>query len=709
MAGQQHRLQVLRRALSPGGAQARLLIRAAIAGRLRRREQRKGGYRRWIELFDQLTPDDRQEIAQIIAGGALPTINVVWALRPEDRRDDVVRLLRSLQAQMLGTWTATILVAADREAELANDAVFSDPRVRISESLPGLPREHLLLLFSPGVLPEHALFMFALAAAQGAEVAYADSDRIDGAGARTSPAFRSDFSPTLARQTNFFGPCIYLRAPSRLADVDVRKELDVSHALAGCERASVMHLARVLFHQSVEREPASTAADVGDAVRSVSIIIPTRDHVGLLQQCIDSIRQCTDYPANLIEIIVVDNGSIDLLTLDYLRELGQESNAQVIRDDAPFNYSRLNNLAARRANGDVLVLLNNDILIDDPKWLRRLVSYAAMPDVGAVGGKLLYPDRTVQHGGVVFGIGGGARHAQVGLSENDPGYLRSASLDRETAAVTGACLAMRRELFTALGGLDENLNISFNDATLCAEALRRGYRNVCIATPLAIHFESKSRGLDDTPERMALARSELVYAMNRYRDLFRHDPFYSANLSADGAGELAFPPRVAKPWRSLGRQPGQKLRVLLLGDSGLGADIAAVLNAQVHGLIARGHEVIVGSAKSWRVGAAGCRQIVLRGADDAAEFAVRNAVDCVVVHNAPFFSIAMWLGAAAKLVAMDHVRDARGEAEAIVAYNRFWRAWADSIVTVEEGAMPAELAPLLEELMAPFSVLRSQD
>src|SRR5262249_26475471 len=145
-------------------------------------------------------------------------------------------------------------------------------------------------------------------------------------------------------------------------------------------------------------------------------------------------------------------------------------------------------------------------------------------------------------------------------------------------------------------------------------------------------------------------------------------------------------------------QPERKLRILLLGDGRLGTDAAAVLNAQASGLVARGHEVIVGSTASWRV-EAGCRQVILRGADDAAELAVRSAVDCVVVHSAPFFSIAMWLGAAARLIAMDHVTDAHGEAEAIVAHNRFWRAWADRIVTVEKGAVSAELTPLIEELV----------
>lgn len=700
---QRHRLQIVQDAMRPSGAAARLFIRAGLSAALRARWRRRGGYARWIALYDELTQDDRTEIVRRIAGETLPTINLIWPLGPDDRPDDVVRLVRSLQAQMLCTWTLSVLAPTDG-ASLPAD-VLADARIHVErwtrgERLPGLPRERLLLLLSPGVLRKHSLFTFALAAAAGTDVAYCDSDRIDGRGVRTSPAFRPAFSPELARQTNCFGPCIYLASSARLAGVDIGSELEVSRAIAGSEPARVMHLPLVLFHETTERAAKVAPHVSGEAVRSVSIIIPTRDRLDLLSRCVESIRARTDYPADRIEIVIVDNGSIDANTLDYLRALASQPNVQVIRDDSPFNYSRLNNLAVRRAKGDVLVLLNNDILIDDPHWLHRLVVHAAKPDVGAVGGKLLYPDRTVQHAGVILGVGGGARHAQLYAAEQAEGYLGFGRLDREMSAVTGACLAMRRELFDALGGLDEDLAISFNDVTLCAKAQRRGFRNICVATPLAIHFESKSRGFDDTPEKVILARNELIRAVSEFRELFRRDPFYSPNLSADGAYAIAFPPRVAKPWRRLKLEAGRKLRILLVGEVRLGAAIGDSLRAQARDLAARGHDVVTGGSSSpWSSKDDRLRHVRLRGPDSAAEFAIRGGIDCVVVHSSPFFSIARWLGDAARLVAVDHAAETDAPA-AIVEHNRFWKAWADGTLTVRAGEASSDIVALIESLCA---------
>lgn len=700
------RLHLVLQAILPSGVAQRLIVRAAIATRLHAFSRRRAGYRRWIELFDELTPSDRQEIAQRLAAGGLPPINVVWAPGPEDRSEDVTRLVRSLQAQMLDGWTLTIVATERRETELMVDAVRSERKVRVQrleegKPHPDLPREHLLLLLSPGIFREHSLVTFALAAASGAAVAYCDTDRIDAGGTRSAPAFRPTFSPTLARQTNYFGPCLYLRDDAALAGIDVGNELQVSRSIADRDPATVMHLPHILFHQTVAREASIEAAEPDGTIRSVSIIIPTRDRVELLSQCIDSVHARSDYPEDKIEIIVVDNGSVEARTHDYLRGLASKPNVQIIRDDQSFNYSRLNNVAARRANGDILVLLNNDIVIDDARWLRRLVSYAAKADVGAVGGKLLYPDRTVQHCGVIFVSG--ARHAQVHLREDAPGYLRLAQVDREMAAVTAACLAIRRELFNALGGLDEKLAVSFNDATLCAEAQQRGYRNICIATPLAIHFESKSRGFDDTPEKVALARWELVYAIDRFRGLFRDDPFYNPNLSLDGANGIAFPPRVARPWRRFGRAAGRKLRVVLLGEARLAPEIESEMRAQALALVARGHEVVIGGAGS-TLQEVGCRHVALRGVDHAAEFVVREGADCVVAHSWPFFAIASRIGAAAKIIAMDYAPQAQDDLrahfgdEVIVEYNQFWRAWADRCVTVEKTA--PDVVRLIEELCA---------
>ena len=173
-------------------------------------------------------------------------------------------------------------------------------------------------------------------------------------------------------------------------------------------------------------------------------------------------------------MIVIDNGSTDESTLGYLALLSSAGRARIVRDASKFNYSRLNNLGAAVASHEVLLFVNNDIVVDDPLWLQRIATYVIQEDVGAVGGKLLYADRTIQHGGVILGIQGVAGHDLVGFNENDLNARIDAT--REMSAVTGACLAMRRKVFDQIGGFDTTLAVAFNDVLLCLNARKAGYQ-----------------------------------------------------------------------------------------------------------------------------------------------------------------------------------------------------------------------------------------
>jgi len=251
----------------------------------------------------------------------------------------------------------------------------------------------------------------------------------------------------------------------------------------------------------------------------VSIVIPTRDRVDLLAQVIEGIEKRTDYRA--YEIIVVDNGSTDEATLEYLRDTPH----RVIRDDGPFNFSRLNNRAAREAKGDLLLLLNNDTEPLRADWLRSMVEHATRPEVGVVGAKLLYPSGKVQHAGVVLGIGGVAGHAHKYIPGDASGYYHAADLIRNFGAVTGACMLVRRDVFEELDGLDEtNLAVAFNDVDFCMRARERGYLVVWTPEALLTHFESESRGFDLNPR-------EIDYMIRRWGDSLVHDPYYSPNLT----------------------------------------------------------------------------------------------------------------------------------------------------------------------------------
>jgi GT2 family glycosyltransferase len=281
----------------------------------------------------------------------------------------------------------------------------------------------------------------------------------------------------------------------------------------------------------------------------VSLLIPTRDGLAVLKRCLDSLVAKTTYPR--FEIVIVDNQSREPATLAYLASLVESGRARVVPYDRPFNYSAINNLAAREARGEVLCLLNNDVEVITPDWLTELVSHALRPDVGAVGAKLLYPNDTIQHAGVVTGLWEIAGHVHRFLPREAPGYFSRAHLVQNVSVVTGACLAIRRELYLALGGLEEdNLAVAFNDVDFCLRVDAAGYRNVWTPWAELYHHESFSRGPEDTPEKQQRANREVDYMKRRWGAQLKADPYYNPNLSLySEAPELAWPPRVRRPWR----------------------------------------------------------------------------------------------------------------------------------------------------------------
>jgi GT2 family glycosyltransferase len=246
---------------------------------------------------------------------------------------------------------------------------------------------------------------------------------------------------------------------------------------------------------------------------------------------------------------VVDNQSRDLPLLRYLADLAQSKRARVIKYDQPFNYSAINNLAAREAKGQILGLINNDLEVISPHWLQEMVSHALRPEVGAVGAKLYYPDGKIQHAGVVLGIFGLSEHIHRALGRDDPGYCGRVQLTQDISVVTGACLLLRRELFEQLHGLDEGLPVAFNDVDLCLRLLDLGLRNVFTPYAELYHYESATRGSDDSPSKRQRLRMDIQLMQRRWGARVEEDPFYSPNLTVEGSDcSLAFPPRIQRPW-----------------------------------------------------------------------------------------------------------------------------------------------------------------
>ncbi|MGC8732540.1 MAG: glycosyltransferase family 2 protein, partial [Halothiobacillaceae bacterium] len=262
----------------------------------------------------------------------------------------------------------------------------------------------------------------------------------------------------------------------------------------------------------------------------VSIIIPTRDREDMLRRCIQSIESRSHYRD--FELIVIDNGSREAATLAFLNELKSGARARVIRDDRPFNFSALNNLAAEQAHGDLLLFLNNDTEVLTPDWLERMAGFAQLAHVGAVGAKLVYPGarQTIQHAGLI-NLQDGPGHAMLGMDADAHGYFMRNLLDYDWSAVTGACLMIEAAKFRNAGGFDETFPVAYNDVELCFRLVERGLHNVVCQAVRLRHFESQTRGLDHLDaEKARRQRDELCRLYDMHPRFYQHDPFHNVNL-----------------------------------------------------------------------------------------------------------------------------------------------------------------------------------
>jgi GT2 family glycosyltransferase len=279
----------------------------------------------------------------------------------------------------------------------------------------------------------------------------------------------------------------------------------------------------------------------------VSIVIPTRDGLDLLEQCLDSVMQKTLY--RNYEIIVVDNGSVQEKTLAYFERISRLPNVRVLRDDSPFNFSALNNRAVELARGKYVCLMNNDIEVVSADWLNEMVSLAQQPGIGAVGASLWYPNDTLQHGGVVIGLGGIAGHMHHKMGRGEFGYFGRGSALQNLTAVTAACLVVSKDIYREVGGLDEELAVAFNDVDFCLKIVDAGYRNVWTPHAELYHHESATRGSDLAPEKYQRFLSEIRWMERRWEGWYERDPAYNPNLTLkidEAPFGLAFPPRVGQ-------------------------------------------------------------------------------------------------------------------------------------------------------------------
>jgi GT2 family glycosyltransferase len=441
------------------------------------------------------------------------------------------------------------------------------------------------------LLDEQALYWLAstISATPDATLIYSDEDKIDETGHLYDPHFKPDFNYELLLTHNYIGHLTAVRTEIIRQVGGLKTEYngaqDYDLILRVVEVAppeTIVHIPRVLYHWRAT--PGSTAiavtekgyaADAGfNALKShlirtgqlasaayatekpeqyrvrhtlsnqplVTVIIPTRDRVDLISTCISSLTKRSTYKN--LDIIVVDNGSTDADTLVYLEGLPSQ-NIRVVRNEEPFNFSRLNNLAAKDATGEFLCCLNNDVEIIQDDWLEEMISFAQLPGVGCVGARLWYPNGDIQHAGIILGMGGIAGHPHKGLSKGSTGYFNRAIHHQSLSAVTAACLVVRKSVFDHVGGFDEDLAVAFNDVDLCLRIRASGLRNIWTPYANLIHHESLSRGEDIKGENLLRFQQEIAKMEDRWGDQLRCDPAYNPNLSLSREDfALAWPPRL---------------------------------------------------------------------------------------------------------------------------------------------------------------------
>lgn len=454
-----------------------------------------------------------------------------------------------------------------------------------NEALTLATGSYTALLDHDDFLAPDALFEFVKAINENgdADCLYSDEDKVDQEGKiHYFPHFKPDYNPDLLHTYNYI--CHFFAVKTSIIkkiggfrpNFDGAQDFDLVLRCVD-ESKNIVHVPKILYswrcHKdstSANKDSKSYAFEAGKRVLSeyyerhgiearveetelpgyyktqflyterplVTVIIPNKDHIEDLKRCVESLLEKQEY-AN-IEILIIENNSVLPETFDYYEDLKRDDRIRVEtwKQDSEihsqkngFNYAAIQNFAAKKAKGEYLLLLNNDTEVIDSDFLVSMVGYARRKDVGAVGAKLLYASDTVQHAGVIVGVDGVASHQFLGYANHDLGYMGRACFSQDVSAVTGACLLIRKEVFEEVGGMDEHLAVAYNDIDLCLKLRQKGYLVVYDAFAHLYHYESKSRGYEDSPEKQARFARETEYMKNKWKNVMGYDPYYNKNLS----------------------------------------------------------------------------------------------------------------------------------------------------------------------------------
>jgi GT2 family glycosyltransferase len=573
-------------------------------------------YTEWIARFDTLSESDRRAIAlHIDRFPSRPTFSVIMPIFT-DNASHLRAGIESVQRQLYpATELCIALGQAAPQSQavrtLVADAAAADPRIRLADAVAdtrdaavtksalSLARGEFAVLFNPRhLLSERALYEMAaeIVAHPDADILFSDEDHVDDAGQRHQPIMKTGWNPEMMLSHDMVGNLKVVRRSLIESIGGVRagfrgcRDYDlVLRASAATTAQRIRHLPLVLHHSRRKTDtPVADSLDHDSALQVVtehltrtgqagatvaplsrapgwlevrrtvpspaplvSVIIPTRDRADVLGKCLGGLLVATDYPA--LEVIVADNDSCEPATFRLFDRLACDPRVRILPCPGPFNYSAINNTAIAQSRGEILLLLNNDILIRQPDWLTNMVAQAVRPEVGAVGARLLYENGTIQHAGVILGVGAiepVAGHVYERVAADAPGHLNHLRIARNTSAVTAACLAMRRTVFDEVGGFDEkNLPVAFNDVDLCLKVGQRGYQIICTPQAELTHLESISRGSDLRPEAIERFKRDIAHMKRTWGRQIESDPHYGPNFHKVVVDySLAFPPSRKKTW-----------------------------------------------------------------------------------------------------------------------------------------------------------------
>jgi len=568
-------------------------------------------YYEWIERNDTLSDKDRSLIRSHIDFFEInPKFSVLIPVY-NTKGEYLRQAIDSVLGQLYENWELCIADDASTSTEvhsILREYEKKDSRIRLSyrqenggisactnTALEMANGDWIVLLDHDDLLSEHALYLVTdvINNNHDAAIIYSDEDHIDSEGQRSTPYFKPDWDYDLFLGQNFINHLSAYRVDLAHKASGFREGFEGSQdwdftlrVVETIQESEIHHIPFILYHwrqtdasfSNISLELARDAAQrivnehferTGQSARAnseghssyqfikrelplkcplVSVIIPTKDQSELLKACIDGVINRTDYKP--IEIVIVDNGSGEPDALEFLEYIQSNNNVRVVKDSGPFNFSQLINNGVANSSGEVCVLLNNDTEIINSGWLDEMVSHAIRPEVGAVGAKLYYPNNTIQHGGVITGIRGVAGHVHRNAQREYPGYFSRLLLTHNLSCVTAACIAVRREIFDEIGGLNEkDLTVAYNDVDFCIRIRQAGYKIIWTPHAELYHYESRSRGYDTKSGKLNRFNNEIFYMRNQWGFILDNDPFHNPNLSLDSESfEIALNTRVNKPW-----------------------------------------------------------------------------------------------------------------------------------------------------------------